>query len=35
MSLMGQKATSAGGRTRSALPPTTDFGEDGSDVRFV
>jgi len=35
MAALGQKATSAGGRARSALPPTTDFGEDGSDVRFV
>jgi hypothetical protein len=35
MSEVDQKATSAGDRTRSALPPTTDLGRDGSDVRFV
>jgi hypothetical protein len=35
MTALGQKATSAGDRTRSALPPTTDLGDDGSDVRFV
>jgi hypothetical protein len=35
MSSLGKKATSAGDRTRSALPPRTDLGDDGSDVRFV
>jgi hypothetical protein len=28
MSESGQKATSAGDRTRSALPPTTDLGDN-------
>jgi hypothetical protein len=32
MSALGQKATSAGDRTRSALPPIADIGDDGCDV---
>src|SRR6266576_2111069 len=37
MSALGQKATSAGGQTKSALPGTarTDIGDAGCDVRFV
>jgi hypothetical protein len=35
MSAEGQKATSAGDRTTSALPPTTDISGGGCDVRFV
>jgi hypothetical protein len=35
MSVPGQKATSAGDRTTSDLPPGTDIGDGDGDVRFV
>jgi hypothetical protein len=35
MSQMGQKATSAGDRTTSDLPPGTDIGDGEGDVREV
>jgi hypothetical protein len=35
MSAPGQKATSAGDRTTSALPTTTDISDGGCDVRYV
>jgi hypothetical protein len=35
MSPLGQKATSAGDRTTSDLPPGTDSGDGEGDVRFV